>query len=271
MQEYLNANQAHWNELTPFHVKSKFYDVGGFKNGKTSLTPIELGELGDVSNKSLLHLECHFGLDTMSWARQGARVTGVDFSEQAIEAARSLSRELGIDARFILSNFYDLPDNLEDTFDIVFTSYGVINWLPDLPKWAQVINHFLKSGGTFYIAEFHPFAGIFNEEDDSNLTVHYPYFHLEEPLIFYSDGSGSYADSEATITTPSYEWQHSMADIINALISVGLRIEFLHEFPYSVYKEFPFMERSADGFWRLNRDEDKVPLLFSIKAVKPDA
>lgn len=141
-----------------------FYNVDEFKKGKITLKDIELAELGDVKNKSLLHLQCHFGLDTLSWARLGAEVTGVDFSEEAIEYAKRLSQELDIPARFICSNIYDTIELITDKFDIVFTSYGVLCWLPDLVEWAEIISHFLRCGGIFYIVEFHPVNNIFDNE-----------------------------------------------------------------------------------------------------------
>ncbi len=269
MDAYLESNLAHWNELTPIHAKSAFYDVEGFKAGKSSLTSIELEELGEVSGKSLLHLQCHFGLDTISWARLGAQVTGVDFSDKAIALARSLSEELGKEAEFVLSNVYDLPGVLDQRFDIVFTSYGVLGWLPDLRRWAQVISHFLRPGGTFYIAELHPFATVFySEADATDLRVHYPYFHTPKPMRFEPDGSGSYADRSAPVHTGSFEWHHSMGEILTSLISAGLNIQFLHEFPYCIEPLLPLMEQGEDGWWRLKEQRESLPLMFSIKATK---
>jgi SAM-dependent methyltransferase len=268
MEEYKRANLALWNEWASIHCQSEFYDVAGFRSGKSSLTPLELTELGDVSGKTLLHLQCHFGLDTLSWARLGAKVTGADFSDQAIALARSLSQELGMDAGFVCSDLYTLPQVLTGTFDIVFTSYGVLVWLPDLERWAQVIAHFLKPGGTFYIAEMHPFAGVFENFQVTELQAAYSYFHSPEP--YEVETAGSYADPTAHVGQPvEYEWHHSLADIINALISAGLRIEFLHEFPFCAYAMFPFMERHEDGWWRLPSDVPVIPLMFSLKAVKP--
>ena len=152
--DYFNINKSLWNGKTAIHVKSDFYDVESFKKGKSSLNFIELEALGDVKGKSILHLQCHFGLDTLSWARLGANVTGVDFSDKAIDYARSLNSELGLNAKFILSNVYDLKNNLDEKFDIVFTSYGTIGRLPDLNRWADVVSHFLKPGGTFFMVEF---------------------------------------------------------------------------------------------------------------------
>jgi SAM-dependent methyltransferase len=267
IEQNMLANRHHWDEVTPIHERSEFYDVAGFKAGRNTLKSIEVEEVGDVNGKSLLHLQCHFGMDTMSWARLGARVVGVDFSEEAIALARSLSAELGIDAAFICSNIYALPEVLADKFDIVFTSYGVLPWLPDVNKWAEVIAHFLKPGGTFYIVEGHPFTVVFdNESDTKELRVSYPYFHSAQPARW--DADGTYADKSAMVTHPTYEWTHSLGDIINALIAAGLKIEFLHEFPFGCYAHFPFMVQGDDGWWRLKDGDGTIPLLFSLKATK---
>lgn len=268
MDNHLQTNLAHWNELTLIHARSAFYDLAGFKAGKSSLKPIEVRELGDVTGRSLLHLQCHFGMDTLSWARRGARVTGVDFSDQAIATARSLSQELDIAADFLCSDIYSLPTRLSDKFDIVFTSYGVLCWLPNLAPWAQVGAHFLKLGGIFYIVEEHPLANIF--EDDATtggIKVAYSYFHSPEPLQW--EGEGTYADRTATVEHRiTYEWMHSLSDILNALTAVGLRIEFLHEFPYLMYGKFACMEEGEDGWWRFKDRKINIPLIFSLKAVK---
>ena len=266
MDEHIKGNRDLWNEITPIHAASDFYDLEGFKNGKSSmLYPIELEEMGDVSGKSLLHLQCHFGMDTLSWARLGAKVTGVDFSDKSIELARSLSEELGIEADFICSNIYDLPKNLKGTFDIVYTSAGVLCWLPDLKRWAEIISYFLKPGGFFYILEGHPFSCVFDDSlDATELKVKYSYFHTPEPSKW--EPEGDYADPDAVVTHGSYEWTHSLGDIINALISSGLKIEFLHEFPVIFFKSLSFMEQDDDRRWRIKGD--KIPLIFSLKATK---
>jgi SAM-dependent methyltransferase len=266
MNEYLEANRRRWDELTPLHARSAFYDLQGLRAGGLTLMPLELEELGDVAGKSLLHLQCHFGLDTLSWARLGAEATGVDFSQEAISFARSLSDELGIEADFIRSNLYDLPTVLAGQFDIVFTSYGVLSWLPDLTRWAHVIAHFLRPGGTFYIAEIHPFAAVFYDEDDAeSLAVFYPYFHTTDPQRFEEEGSYAIPDTEV-VHTATYEWPHSLGDVINSLISVGLQIEFLHEFPYACYKMFPFLEQDEDGWWRSAEKDGSIPMTLSLRA-----
>ena len=161
MDERLRVNRDNWNERTPVHAGSDSYDLAGFKAGRITLTDVERREVGDVSGKTLLHLQCHFGLDTMSWARLGAKATGVDFSDDAITLASALNEELELGARFIRSNVYDLPNALDEQFDVVFTSYGVLNWLPDIAGWAEVVSNHLKPAGVFYIVEFHPFAAVF--------------------------------------------------------------------------------------------------------------
>ncbi len=265
MDKFLAQNKAHWNEITPIHENSEMYDVAGFKAGRCTLKSTELKEVGGVKGKSLLHLQCHFGLDTLSWARLGAKVTGADFSGEAIELAKKLSKETGIKADFIETDIYKLPGILHKKFDIVFTSYGVLCWLPDIEKWAKLIAGYLKRGGFFYIAEFHPFASVFdNAPTAKKLEVLVPYFHTKEPIRW--DPNPDYADTSFTSTQVEYEWMHPIGDIVNALTNAGLRIEFLHEFPYSCYQAMPFMYQADNREWRLKGDP--IPLTFSIKALK---
>lgn len=263
MDAYLRANRELWDELTPIHARSEFYDVEGFKSGRCALSSIELEEVGDVSGKSLLHLQCHFGMDTLSWARLGAKAVGVDFSDKAIALARALSQETGIRAKFVCSDIYELLDVLDEKFDIVFTSAGVLCWLPDLKRWAEIISHFLRPAGFFYIFDSHPFSLVFDDSAGvTELKITQSYFSGPEPTRW--EGEGDYADPNAEVTHGSYEWTHSLGSIINALIEAGLRIEFLHEFPVLFFCSYPFMEQDRDGWWRLRGD--KVPLTFSVKA-----
>ena len=268
MDNYTKKNLKHWNELTSIHEKSKFYDLESFKSGESTLKSIELEELGDVYGKSMLHLQCHFGLDTLSWAKLGAKVTGVDFSDKAIALAQSLSKDLELEAKFVCSDIYDLPNVLTGKFDIVFTSYGVLCWLADIWRWAEVVTHFLKSHGTFYMIEGHPLANVFDDEETTtDLSVAYTYFHKPEPMECESEGS--YANRSAKVHhRKTYQWQYGLGDIINSLILSGLKIEFLHEFPFAGYQKLPFMEQGKDGWWRLKDQNDTIPLLFSLKATK---
>ena len=266
---YMEANRRSWDARTPTHFGSRFYDVDGFRAGASSLQSIEIEEVGDVDGKSLLHLQCHFGLDTMSWARLGARATGADFSEEAVSLARSLSEELGIDAKFVTSNVYDLPDVLDQRFDVVFTSYGALTWLPDLERWAAVIAHFLEPGGFLYIVDGHPFGSVFYDEEDAvDLRPFYPYSTRGAGPIAFEPGT-TYTDGPDEEYGPTFEWGHSVGNILNALISAGLTVEFFHEFHFSAYQALPMMERGDDGWWRLPKGGELVPFLFSLKATKP--
>ena len=270
MNEHTEANRRHWDEVVPYHVASKSYNVDGFKAGASKLKCVEREELGDVRGKSLLHLQCHFGLDTLSWAREGATVTGIDFSDQAIETARELAADTGIEAKFVVSDIYSAPEKLAGEFDIVFTSYGVLCWLPDIKRWAEVAAHFVRPGGTFYIVEFHPFAQVFDDAPGvMDLHVRYPYFPLGRPLHF--DEDGTYADLNAKLEhRGTYEWSHPVSEVLSALIDAGLRIEFLHEFPFSTGTFLPLTKQMEDDTVRLTKHDGSVPLLYSIKATKPE-
>lgn len=268
MERYFQTNREDWDQKTHLHEKAPFYDLEGFKRGKDRLRSIELGELGDVSGKSMLHLQCHFGMDTMAWARRGAIVTGVDFSPKAIALARSLSAELDIPATFVCANLYDLPEVLSGSFDIVFTSYGVLHYLPDLSRWAQIIAHFLRPGGIFYIVEDHPTFRIFRAKSNGEFRAERPYFYDPEPEKY--EGKLSYAVDVEGKTTTQYIWNHHMGEIVTSLIQAGLQIDFLHEFPFAARAKFPHMVQGEDGWWRLPERHGVLPFLFSLQARKPN-
>lgn len=263
LNNYFEANKNLWNKRVAIHKDSDLYDVEEFKNGKLSLKPIEIEELVDVKGKSLLHLQCHFGLDTLSWARLGARTTGIDFSDEAITLAKSLNDELNLDVKFICSNIYDIENHLNEKFDIVFTSYGTIGWLNDLTEWGRLISLYLKPGGTFYIVDFHNVLWMFDAEYKK---LKYSYFFEKEPIA--EENPGTYADRLADIKQIEYGWNHPLSEVINSLIENGLQIEFLHEFPYSVYDVFPNTVKGEDGWWRLKGFENIIPMMFSIRAKK---
>lgn len=262
MPNYLNANKKWWNNVTAIHARSKLYDLPGFKKGKNSLFSIEKEEIENVKNKKLLHLMCHFGMDTLSWGRLGAEVTGVDIADKSIQLAKKLSKETGIPGTFICSDVYDLPKVLDKKFDIIFMSYGVLCWLSNLKKWVKVINHFLKPGGIFYISELHPFTNVLSYDFKFNFN----YFD-KGPNI--DDSSGTYADWNADIKGSTYLWSYTISDVINALIQEGLKIEYVHEFPFTMYDQFPgFMKLNKRGQYVLKNKEIQIPLLFSLKATK---
>ncbi len=264
-KKYINSNKQLWNAWTTIHTKSDFYDVEEFKKGKNSLTGIETGELGEVVNgRTLLHLQCHFGLDTLSWERMGAIPTGVDFSENSIHTAREFARELNMHSKFILSDIYDLKSQLDRRFDIVFTSYGVLFWLPDLKPWAEIIYHFLKPGAAFYMVEFHPFMEIL--ADDIKETPN-GYFGSDDPVRYHL--SGTYAVPDAAITADEFGWRHPVGDIISSLTRAGLQIRFFHEFNYCTYPVYPGMTKISEGKYVIRDFKDKIPYMFSLMAVKP--
>ncbi len=262
--EYFEQNRRSWDMRLPVHLRSAFYDVETWKReGGVSLTDIELREVGDVRGQSLLHLQCHFGQDTLSWARLGAQVTGCDFSEPAIAEARRLAEELSLPASFVCCSVYDLPQHLSDRFDIVFTSYGVLGWLPDLELWADVVTHFLKPGGFFYIAEFHPVVWILDEEMQH---LKYPYHNAG---VIESALTSTYADRSSALSGIDYSWNHSLSEIINPLLQRGLQLEFFHEYPYSPFPCFPNTVQDADGHYRIRGLENMLPMIFSLRARKP--
>ena len=269
MDDHLETNRRRWDELAPLHVQSAFYDVPAFVAGASSLRPIEVEEVGDVAGRSLLHLQCHIGLDTLSWARRGARVTGVDFSEASIAEARALAATCGLEAKFVCSSVEALPGVLSGRFDVVFTSYGVLCWLEDLGQWGRTIAHFLKPGGVFYIVESHPFAEVFDDGPKAEgLTIAYPYFSDGRAIVCQT--RGSYADRDAAVKHDTcYLWSHTLGEVVGSLIGAGLRVDFLHEFPVGFFPQLPGMTRGEDGWQRLPGAGSRLPLLFSLKAMRP--
>lgn len=262
-ENYLAVNKELWNAKTPYHLNSDFYDLDGFKKGKTSLNSIELEQLGDVKGKRLLHLQCHFGQDTLSWARLGANVTGVDLSDSAIEVAQGLAKELSITADFVCCNVLEIDKYLGDNqYDIVFTSYGTIGWLPELTKWGNLINQYLKPGGEFHLVEFHPVVWMLDEEFQQIVDS---YFNVK---VFIEEENGTYADKDAPIVTKSISWNHSLEEVFAALLGAGLRIADFKEFDYSPYACFANEVKAEKGF-HIKGLEGKIPMVYALKAVKP--
>ncbi len=260
--EWIEANRAWWDERVPIHMASEFYSVDAFRAGRSTLEPFEVEEVGDVGGKSLVHLQCHFGLDTLSWARRGARVTGLDFSGAAVDAARLLATSIGQDATFVAGNVYDAPSLIDERFDLVYTGKGALAWLPDLDAWADVVVALLRPGGTLYLSEFHPLTDIFAYEDRS---VAHDYFHHADPIV--DDGPGTYADLTAPTThNRTGEWAHPIGAVVTALASRRLRVEFLHEFGFTLFPRWPDLERDEHGVYRLPDDVPELPLLYSLRA-----
>jgi len=261
-QKYFDANQSLWDKRTLIHKNSSFYDMAGFKSGKDVLTAIELKEIGDVTGKKLLHLQCHFGLDTLNWCRMGATCVGLDFSQEAINLARELNDELRLDARFVCCNLLDTAAFVKENFDIVFTSYGTVGWLPELEPWARIINERLKPGGFFYMAEFHPVVWMF---DDEFTQIKYHYDNRE---TIVQEDQPTYTGDTDPISGKEFSWNHSLSEVINALIGAGLKIEFFNEHMYSPYPNFRNTIETEPGKWHIKGMEGKIPMVYSLKASK---
>ena len=259
---YLDINKASWNRRTEFHMRSEFYGVKGFVEGKNSLKDIELSLLGDVKNKSILHLQCHFGQDTLSLARMGAKVTGIDLSDKAIEEANALAKKINTEASFICCDLYSLPEHLNEQFDSVFTSYGTIGWLPDLDKWAKIIHRYLKPGGKFVFVEFHPVVWMF---DDDFKEVAYNYFNAG-PII--EKESGTYADRNAAMNQEYVGWNHPTAEVLTSLLNNGFTLNSFEEYDYSPYNCFKEMVEVAPGKFRIPHMGKRIPMVFSLVAEK---
>lgn len=260
--DYLAINRNSWNNKTDVHVASDFYDMEGFRKGNNSLNTIELELLGDIRGKKILHLQCHFGQDSISLSRLGAEVVGVDLSDKAIEYARKIASELNSTAEFICCDVYNLPQQLDRAFDIVFTSYGTIGWLPDLDQWAKVISRFLKPGGTFVFAEFHPFLWMFDNQFEK---IAYNYFN-SGPII--ETESGTYADRNVEITQEYVCWNHSLSEVMNSLIQNGLEIKVFNEYDYSPYNCFNKTIEIAPKKFRIEDLGDMIPMVYALKAIK---
>lgn len=263
--DYININRQSWNNKAAVHFDSAFYDIAGFLKGNTSLNKIELDLLGDVKGKRILHLQCHFGQDSISLARLGATVVGVDLSDQAINKAKELAAETKADASFICCNIYELPQHLDEKFDIVFTSYGTIGWLPDLNQWGSLIANYLKPKGKFVFVEFHPIVWMF---DDNFTQIAYNYFK-DEAIIEVENGT--YAAKDAEISQKMITWNHSTSEVLNGLISNGLEINSFDEFDYSPYDCFNEIIEFEPKKYRIKHLENKIPMVFAVVATKKDS
>lgn len=259
--DYVSINQALWNSRVPHHYSSDFYDVPSFLNGANTITEIERPLLGDVRGKEIIHLQCHFGQDTLSLARMGAHVTGVDFSEAAVAKANELSTQTGLAAQFVQCDVHDAPARISKPADIVFTTYGVLGWLPDMQRWAQVVADCLKPGGELVLAEFHPAMWMF---DDDFSKVAYSYFN-REPII--TQEVGTYADTGAPISQESVGWNHSIGEVVSALLSADFQITYLQEYDFSPYPCFRNCVAVGDKRWNIAGFEGELPMVWALKAV----
>lgn len=262
MKDYLKVNRQMWNLWAEAHLTSDFYDVESFKAGRNSLNDIELAHLPDVKGKDLLHLQCHFGQDTLSLARMGAKVTGMDISDVAIEAGRKLAKEMKLEADFIEGNVLKMNKYLDRQFDIIFNTYGVVGWHPELERWMQLIAEYLKPGGEFHLTEFHPFIWMYSPDFQQ---IDYSYFNTG-PMLDIAEGS--YAVNKIEGEQSSFGWNHSISSLLSAIRKSGLKLEVFEEYDYTPYNVFQGSVKTEKGY-QIGPLKGKVPLTYSIVARKP--
>ena len=267
MDELTRANWRRWNEVVDIHVRSSGYGVAEFRAGGGDLHPIESSEIGDVTGKRLLHLQCHFGLDTLRLARRGAIVTGLDYAPNAIAAARQLASDTGLDARFVEGDVHDAPHLIEGRFDIVFVTWGAICWLPDIRRWAEIAAGFVAPGGFLYLLEGHPQALMMMQRDDQSFRVTDDYF-ARGPFALDEDVTYT-GDPDKVANTRFYNWVHPLGDTVTAVTEAGLTLEYLREHDSLPWRLYPTLIADADGMWRLSAGQPRLPLSFSLKARRP--
>lgn len=263
MIDYKEINKECWNKRAVVHFDSDFYDNKSFIAGRNALNDIELDLLGDVTGKSVLHLQCHFGQDTISFDRLGAsRAVGIDLSDVSVDKARQLAEATDSKAEFICCDIYDTRKHTQELFDIVFSSYGTIGWHPDMDKWADVVVNSLKPGGTFVFAEFHPVIWMYDEKLEK---ISYDYFNTE---VIVEDSTSTYTDNDAILEYQEVNWNHSIGEVLSALINAGLTIEAFAEYDYSPYPCFQNLEEVEKGRWRFNHIDKLIPIVYSLRARK---
>lgn len=266
----MQINQEGWNQRALAHLGSSYYDLDAFRAGESSLRPLEVSTIGDVSGKDVLNLQCHIGVNAISWARLGANVTAVDFAERALEVGRDLAKDLNVDVKFVQANIYDLPEVLEGSFDVVYTDQGTLYYLPDLSGWAKVIAHFLKPGGVFHIVEIHPILGAFDEVDGEMRLRTYPVTNGPHEYVITDTYGDEYGDVQKIDPYTSYTWRWTIPDVMMALIQAGLQIETFTEAPVDCRQRFRSMVRDEEGkgLWRL--PGDPLPMSWACSARKPE-
>ena len=258
----LEINKQYWNSIVDSHYSSDFYNVKKFLENRNSLNEIELSFLGKVNDKQILHLMCHFGMDYLSMANMGANITGLDFSEVAIKKARKLNEMLSFNATFICANILDAQKVIQQKFDIIYMSYGTIGWLPDMNKWAEIVNSLLKPFGQLILVEFHPFVWMFNDNFDE---IIYSYFNKE---AIYETTDGSYADPGSGVKKTNVGWNHPMEEVLSALLENGFVLDKFKEFDYSPYNCFSNMVKLKDNQYQIKGFEGKLPIVYALEASK---
>lgn len=271
-----DINRLHWDERAPAHAASLHYGVDDFESDPRRLSSVvrfDVPRLGDISGLRGVHLQCHIGTDTISLSRLGAHMTGLDFSPPAIEEARRLAERCGDPTTFVVSDAYDAVEALgAGQFDLVFTGIGALCWLPDIDRWAETVTELLAPGGRLFVREGHPMLwSLDDKRSDLELVVRYPYFETVEPIV--DDTPGSYVEVDAELQhTVSHSWNHGIGEVVTALLSRGLRITMLEEHtsvPWDALGDGAMAE-DEDGEWRLVERPERLPLTYTLQAVKPE-
>jgi SAM-dependent methyltransferase len=270
MDDFLRANRLNWDNRAELHATDTTgsYRIAAVLGGGSSLHALEAGEIGDIAGKDIVHLQCHIGLDTLSLRHLGAAsVTGLDFSPAAIAAARGFAAKAGTEARFVEASVYDAAEALGQTYDMVFVTWGAINWLPDIFRWAKVVASLLRPGGRLYLLEGHPMMNQL-EARDGRLDIEFGWrTPLADPLAF--DDVQTYTGDERALShTRCYEWIHPLSDIVNALLQAGLSLDFLNEHEVVVWKAFPFVVETGEDQFELPAGVPRIPMSFSLGATK---
>jgi SAM-dependent methyltransferase len=268
--DWRSANRANWDERVAIHRGAACYEIESLRAGRGRLNPIEEAEIGPLAGLRVLHLQCHCGRDSLILASRGATVVGLDFSKPAIATAREFAAELGLAerARFVEADLYDAPSAIPEAaaFDLVFVTWGAINWLPDIRRWAQIVAHFLKPGGALYLAEGHPAALVLDDAAPRESAMpgwFAPYFSHQALVI---DNPSDYADETARLThARTYEWLHPLGAIVTALIDAGLTLRWLHEHDAVPWRMFELLVQDAEGMYRWP-ERPWLPLAFSLRA-----
>ena len=272
--QWFSDNERNWDDRAELHMAGNYCDYQRLLEDPTAMSAElaqDIERFGDLADKDVIHLQCHVGTDTIGFARRGAsRVIGLDLSEASLAHARSIAQRAGADIEFVHANVYDAREAVSGTFDLVYTSIGVLCWLPDIAQWARVVASLLKPGGTFFIRDDHPMFMTIGEDIFDGLKIEQPYFEQDAPMTW--DDDSSYVDSPGAprIThTTNHQWNHSLGQIVTALIDAGLVIDELEETPRAAWCPWPeLMEQESTGGWHLREHPERLPLQFAITAHK---
>ena len=272
VDDFTRTNLANWESRVPIHTGEQGYDLQRFLDDPDALSDVvafDADHLGDIAGLRVVHLQCHIGTDTLSLARLGGEVTGVDFSPAALAAARDLAERAGGDVRYVESSIEEVPRRLPETFDLVYTGVGALNWLPSVNRWASIVAGLLRPGGRLYLREGHPMLfAVDDERDDRQLVVEYPYFETDTPQRWVSPHS--YTGSQQPLEQPvTYEWNHGLGEVVQAVLDAGLRLTRLEEHRELEWPFFTWMESTERGGYVLPDRPERLPLMYSLEALRP--